>query len=388
MSSIRSPWELDKVLQKIANQVHALDEKRSAFTSVLREARFDIDLLAELPLAQRNLVENQLASKLTPIDLGGLRICAVDGGLLKKSLRGLELVITRAIATIFEYNPSGRVSARYWPQQGALPRVKANLYPISRREAEISASLERVKEELQVAIRVQDRHPSELLLLDGSILPQITDHPSPHSTLASKHKKIRSLYDELYTKTEDTGTLLAGVVKDSRSNRFMNLLGELLPHLIQRYPQLSALLDCDYRSALKSIYDSEFFFRILEPGERSCIFRLEEVTLGGLKAQDRSQTEPKRTVVGFFTRTAKYDYPLRVEVFVPKHYNPKEVVTKVSAMLSSDSDTFALPSVLIEADSQARLVERDMDFIFTQLVQRIGHPANFMKQRRERMPFH
>ncbi|MFX1473925.1 MAG: DNA double-strand break repair nuclease NurA [Promethearchaeota archaeon] len=388
MSRIRSPWELDNVLQKIADQVHNLEEKRSAFTSVLHATRFELDLLTELPLAHKNLLESQLASKVASLDLGGLRICGVDGGLLKKSLRGLELVISRAIATIFEYDPSGRVSAKYWPEQGALPRVKANLYPISRREAEISASLERVKDELQIAIQVQDRHPSELLLLDGSILPQITDQPSPRSTLVAKHKKIRSLYNDLYTKVEETGTLLAGIVKDSRSNRFMNLLGELLPHLMQRYPQLSALQDCDYRSALKSIYDSEFFFRVLEPGERSCIFRLEEGSLSELKARAKRQPTSKRTFVGFFTRTAKYDYPLRVEVLVPKHFNPKEVVTKVSSMLSSDTDTFALPTVLIEADSQARLAERDMDFIFTQLAHRIGHPANFMKQRRERMPFH
>ncbi len=388
VSRIHNPWELDEVLQKIADQVQALEEKRSAFTSVLHSTRFDIDLCAELPLAKHSLVEGKLAVKLPPTDLGGLRICGIDGGLLKKSLRGIELVITRAIATIFEYSPSGHVSAKYWPQEGALPRIKANLYPISRREAEISASLERVKEELQVAIRVQDRHPSELLLIDGSILPQITDQPSSHSTLVNQHKEIRSLYDGLYTKAEDTGTLLAGIVKDSRSNRFMNLLGELLPHLMKRYPQLAALQECDYRTALRSIYDSEFFFRILEPGERSCIFRLEEATPAELKAQKGIKAVQKRTVVGFYTRTAKYDYPLRVEVLVPKHYNPEEVVTKVSLMLSSDNDSLALPSVIIEADSQARLVERDMDFIFTQLAQRIGHPPNFLKQRRERMPFH
>jgi hypothetical protein len=387
LTSIQKPWELDEILQKIANQVRALEEKRIAFTSVLHEARFDIDLCAELPLAKRNLVDRQLATKLPPINLGGLRICGIDGGLLKKSLRGIELVVTRAIATIFEYNPSGRVYAKYWPQ-GELPKVKANLYPISRQEAEISASLERVKEELQVAIRIQDRHPSELILIDGSILPQTTAHPSPHSMLADKYQEIRSLYFELYSKSEETGTLLAGIVKDSRSNRFMNLLGELIPHLIPRYSQLAKLQDFDYRTALKSIYDNEFFFRVLEPGERSCIFRLEEVSPPKLTARDSSQGISKKTVVGFFARTAKYDYPLRVEVLVPKHYNPKEVVTKVSAMLSSDNDTFALPSVLIEADSQARLVERDMDFIFTQLAQRIGHPPAFLKQRRERMPFH
>ncbi len=56
--------------------------------------------------------------------------------------------------------------------------------------------------------------------------------------------------------------------------------------------------------------------------------------------------------------------------------------------MSSDNEELALPAVLIDVDSQARLFERDLDFMFHQLAQRIGFPNNLLKLRRERMPFH
>jgi len=134
------------------------------------------------------LISNHLARQVTPTELSGLRVCGVDGGLLKNTLRGVELVITRANATIFEYTPSNRVSAIYFPEKTTLPTVKAELTPISRREAELNASLERLKGELELAIRVQDHHPAELLLLDGSLRPHlngpilmIDHHNNPYS---------------------------------------------------------------------------------------------------------------------------------------------------------------------------------------------------------------
>jgi hypothetical protein len=388
MSSIREVWALDSTMQKIAEQVQALEEKRNGFAAILRAVRLEIDLRAELPLAQQHILENHLAVRVEPTDLTGLRVCGVDGGLLKKSLRGIELVVTRAHATVFEYPASGRVSAEYFPHQLVPPLVRAELDPTSWRDAEISASLERLKAELQVAVSVQDHHPSELLLLDGSLSPQLGDRPSTDSPFSTKYQEVLSLYDDLYKKSEETGTLLAGVVKDSRSNHFVRVLGELLPHLIRRYPSLTPLLGIDYRSVLRGSYDTDFFFRVLEVGERSSVFRLQDAQ----RDQVEADTEPARkaqNIVCFYFRTAKYDYPFRVEVFTGSH-DPLSIVNKVGAILlpmSSSNEEFGLPAVLIDADSQARLIERDLEFLYKQLAQRIGLPASMLKLRRDRMPF-
>lgn len=375
-------------MQKIAEQVQVLEERRNAFAAILRAARLEIDLRTEIPLAQQQVLEDRLAVRVKPVDLTGLRVCAVDGGLLRKSLRGIELVVTRANATIFEYPTTGRVSAEYFPSVPAPPLVKAELDPISWHEAELSASLERLKAELQVAIAVQDHYTSELLLLDGSLSPQIADRPSPESPFHTKYQEVQSLYTDLYRKSEETGTLLAGIVKDSRSNHFVRLLGELLPHLIRRFPKLASLLEIDYRSVLKSSYDTDFFFRVLEVGERSTAFRLPDLRPEESAANSESERKASRAVC-FYFRTAKYDHPFRVEAFTGSH-DPLSIVNKVSAMLmpmSSSNEEFGLPAVLIDADSRARLVERDLEFLYRQLAQHIGLPVSILKLRRDRMPF-
>ncbi len=389
MKTIQDLWALDEAIQKLAEEIQILEEKRNNFAKVLRENKNTLELQTDLPIAQRYLLDNYLAQRIHPTDLKGLRVCGIDGGLLKKTLRGIELVITRANATIFEYTPANRVTAIYFPEKSTPPTVKAELSPISWHEVELNASLERLKAELELAIRVQDHHSSELLLIDGALRPHISDRPATQSTFSSKFEEISQLYEKLYAKTEETGTLLAGIVKDSRSQRFIKILGEILPHLIAHSPELKRLLEMDYRSVLRISYDTDFFFRILEVGERSPVIRLNELSIDDtseLKTKSRQEHE----LVCFYLQTAKYDYPLRIEVFTGTQ-NVNRVVEKVSAMLlpmSSDNEGFALPAVLIDADSQARLIERDLDFLFTQLANRLGYPESLLKLRRERMPFH
>ncbi|MDO8057011.1 MAG: DNA double-strand break repair nuclease NurA [Candidatus Hermodarchaeota archaeon] len=387
MKTIRELWALDAEIQKIAEQIQLFEEKRNAVASVLHEQRHDLDLLMDIPLAQKTLIDSTLAQRVKPTSLKGLRVCGIDGGLLKKTLRGIELVITRAVATIFEYTPSNLVSVIYFPEKTTPPMVKADLTPVSWREAELSASLERLKAELELAIRVQDHHPSELLLLDGSLRPHISDRPPNQSAFSAKYQKINTLFDELYEKSKETGTLLAGVVKDSRSQRFIRVLGEILPHLITRHPELQSLLKLDYRAVLNMSYDSDLFYRILEVGELSPILRI---------GMNHNPTDPddypaqETHLACFYLRTVEYDYPLRIEVYTGNH-DPVRITEKVGAMLlpmASDNEQFALPTVLIDADSQSRLIERDLDFLFTQLSNRIGYPHSLLKLRRERMPFH
>lgn len=390
MRTIRELWALDEEIQKIADQIRALEEKRNSFTSILRNERQSMDLHKELPLAQEYLVDKKLAEPVKATELKGLRVGGVDGGLLKKTLRGIELVITRANATIFEYTPSNRVSAIYFPEKTSAPTVKVELNPVSWREAEVSASLERLKAEIELAIRVQDHHPVELLLVDGSLRPHISDRPASKSMFSRKYEHITALYEKLFEKSQETGTLLAGVVKDSRSQRFVNILGEILPHLIERYPALRPLLQMDYRSILRTSYDTDLFFRILDVGERSPILRLTNSN-NGLTLDSKSQDSKNNlNIVCVYLRTAQFDYPLRIEIFTGPN-DPNRIVEKVVAMLlpmSSDNEGFALPTVLIDADTQARLIERDLDFLFTQLANRIGYPESLLKLRRERMPFH
>jgi hypothetical protein len=384
---ISGVWALDEMLEKIAKQVQLMEEQRGTFANVFKTSRYQLDLCESLPLGQKYLVEGSLAKRVIATELKGLRVCGIDGGLLKKPLRGVDLVITRACATIFDYNTSGAVSAEYFPSRTTSPIIKAEMRPISWREVEVNASLERTKAELQLALKVLDQHPLDLLLVDGSLLPSIGDRLALNSNISTKYDEVNVLYKELYQKAEKTGTLLAGVVKDSRSVRFMKILSELLPHLIRREKALSSLLKINYREIVKASYDTDFFYRVLEVGERSCIFRL--TSDNSNQTNNSVQTKPN-SIIGFYLRPVKFDYPLRVEVHVGK-YDPVRITERVCAMLlpmSSNNEELALPAVLIETDSRARFLERDLDFLFNQFAQRLGLPRGLLKLRRERMPFH
>ncbi len=384
---INSIWALDEVLEKIAKQVQLIEEQRGTFANIFYTIRHQLDLSKDLPMAQKHLIEGSLAKPVIATELKGLRVCGIDGGVLKKPLRGIDLVITRACATIFEYNTTGAVSAEYFPSRTTQPIIKAEMKPISWREVEINASLERSKAELQLALKVLDQHPLDLLLMDGALLPSISDRLTINSKIAPKYDEVNVLYKELYQKAEETGTLLAGVVKDSRSVRFMKILSELLPHLITREKALSSLLKTNYRATVNASYDTDFFYRVLDVGERSCIFRITSENSNPTNNSDQTKSD---SIIGLYLRPVALDYPLRIEVHVGK-YDPVRITEKVCAMLlpmSSNNEELALPAVLIETDSRARLLERDLDFLFNQFAQRLGLPKSLLKLRRERMPFH
>ena len=109
------------------------------------------------------------------------------------------------------------------------------------------------------------------------------------------------------------------------------------------------MLQLDYRSVLQYCYDSDFFFRILDVGERSPILRLENFNVENI-SEEEDLNHRTKGLVCFYIRTAQYDYPLRVEVFTGPN-NPTRIIEKIGAMLlpmSSDNEEFALPSVLID----------------------------------------
>jgi len=48
---------------------------------------------------------------------------------------------------------------------------------------------------------------------------------------------------------------------------------------------------------------------------------------------------------------------------------------------------YGIPSVLIEADARAKIHDYDLDLIYAQLVEKVGHTPSLLRLRRERRPF-
>ncbi|MFX1450236.1 MAG: hypothetical protein ACFFCM_05310, partial [Promethearchaeota archaeon] len=91
----------------------------------------------------------------------------------------------------------------------------------------------------------------------------------------------------------------------------------------------------------------------------------------------------------FYLKSVPYDFPMRIE-FLSLNSSPISTANKISAALlplACHHVEFAVPSILIEADARAKLMDSDMDILYDLLIQKIGLNTNYLKMRRNRRPF-
>jgi hypothetical protein len=187
-------------------------------------------------------------------------------------------------------------------------------------------------------------------------------------------------YVGLYQACADSGTLLAGAVKDSRGARLIDILTNKV------FPSTGGLgLGQEDLDVLERSRDTILFDHLLRVGERTSAFTYAEkpasYVLGDLGRWGEK-------VYAFYLRTVPFDQPLRVE-FVDWKGEPAETARRISSLvypLSSYHDAFGLPSVLTEADVCARLAGEDLEIVRDGITDRLG-PAALQDLRRKRRPF-
>ena len=372
----------------IAAEIRRIEKDKSKLAGTIKDAKNQIDL-SNLRAGFSDILENRLFCSVSPTNLGGLRVGAVDGGVVGRSFHGIDLIITRAIAVIFDFDKRGKPFVEYYPEECPSPRIISNLEPLSLFDFELNTSLERIRTELNAAIEVLDFRHLDVLLMDGSITPILSDRPQASSTILPKYKTLIRLYEKLYSKCKKQATLLCGIVKDSRSTRFTQILGSIIPHLMNRTSSLRKLLKLDYRKAILRIRDTDLLYRVLEVGERSFIFSYFRNTKQNLALRDFENKNWPKQLHAFYLKTVEYDRPLRIEFLTFGNDTAKvaERLASVVLPLSSHHAEYGLPTVLVEADTQARLLESDLDIVYERLIERVGLSPSMLRLRREKKPF-
>jgi hypothetical protein len=381
--------KLDETVNNIASEIRRLEEDRAKLGSTLKDMKQDLVFSVLSPQITSDILEEKFSYEVKATDLAGLRVAGIDGGIVARSYQNIDLMLARAVAAIFTYGPSGKLQVSYFPEENPLPSIISNLQPSSILDFELRTSIERITCELQLAIALQDYAKVDVVVLDGSIVPQLSDRPSFYSTLTGRYKKVIELYETLYKLCIDTGTLLTGVVGDSRSIRYMQILGRLMPHLIEKMPPLKKLLDFDYRRAVQQTRDTDLLDKILEPGERTPVFRYAESASDYAAFSDFTNKTWADLVNVMYLRTAQFDRPIRIE-YLGTETNKVLTAKKIASVilpLSCHNAQYGIPSVLIEADARAHLLDGDIEIIYEQLAQKTGNPLLLTKMRRERRPF-
>lgn len=348
---------MDRRLVEIINHIKELDDKRERLAKRLREEGREV-----YPEA----LERKLIHPVEPIELN-CRIAAVDGGLGAQEFHGFDLVLTRAVSVIFDYEKSKRVSHAYYPSRIPEPEPDA-LTALDSHEFTWHKSLVRLKKEIETAVETISRFKPDYLLLDGSIVPQISDKPSEDSPVRPIYNFLLEEYKKLYSLCKERGCQLVGVIKDSRGKRFIEIIEKSLG---------------DEADVLKTSNDTSFLHFLLNEGERVFEFHYSSAErehqvlkdLGGWGANIRA----------FYLKPVKNDRPLRVE-FLKADWDASRIASLIYS-LSRINQRYAYPAVLIEADMRAALGRDDVERVCRNLLLQAGRQVSFLPLRSNSRPF-
>jgi len=272
-----------------------------------------------------------------------ISVCGVDGGMLQMSLSSLDVVAIRAVATVFRYLGGRLVSVDYFPSP--LPPVRFYLLkePLDRIRADMLAGVKRQMLEVACAREAVRRGAAQVILLDGSIVPQYVERFPDSRAYVEQYEEMISLYRALYEEAERAGAFLAGFVKDSRGKRFCEVLAKMPG------------FDEEERRFLENSRDVAILDALLSENERTVAFQYAEESPPLILCDLKNCAE---NVHVFYMRTSRFDSPFRVEFLA--HGHPEDAADRISsilAFLSSFGFGSSIPPVLVEADFRARLRE-------------------------------
>lgn len=382
--------EYDTIVKTIADKIIQLENNRNELTEILLQVRDKLNLeLIPNPTLYQDIVEPKFTYKVKSLDLNGMQMIGIDGSIISKSLHGVDLLLSRAVAVLFKFKKE-KPEVQYYPGATPTPRLIYNFDLITAPEIDILNSLERLEDEIQLAIDMTDRNP-DVILLDGSILPLVLDKPPSSSNLNQKYFKLIEMYETLYQSCLDKSVFLVGVIKDTRSTRFMSILGKILPILMNKIPELQQIRELDYRPIIQQTRDATFLFRFLYPGERSFCFKYAESATKSPILKDFTTKDWNEMIYSLYLKPVQFDFPTKIEFLAPT--NPVKYANQIASLilpLSNQHAEYGVPSVLIEADARAHLFETDLDYIHNSLshfVNRVGFSPLLMKLRRDKRPF-
>jgi len=381
---------LDKLLSQLVKEIERVEITKNQFGEVLQNIKDQINL-AKFPAVASATIEKGFTKKMEPTSLSGLRIAGIDGGLVRRRFRSMDLILIRGIAVIFQFGPEEGPSVEFFPDPFPEPQIRPMMLTLSGIELDQLASLERVAGELRVTLAVLDKYHTDLILVDGSLFYHPRDRPQAGSVVYEKFQEVLSLYRQVYNKARKKGTTLVGIVKDSRSSRVTSILGDILPHIIRDPAIFEMMQGVDYRWLLKISRDCDILDTFLNEGERSFIFRYSSEIQNASNSPPDDLTSWASTIWVTYLKTARDDLPLRIEILAD--INSEEDVWKIDRALAAilplswQHPEYGIPTPILEADTRAKITANETNMVIDRLMALSGLTYTTLEKRRSRNPF-
>ncbi len=309
-------------------------------------------------------------------DPDGIRIAAVDGGIVKRSLHGFDFVLARGVGVVFDYSGGRVVKASYHPEKMPTPELSV-MEALSDTDYLHSTSILRERIETRTARETVEKYKPDIMLMDGSVIPHYQDRPSRGSDVYRNYLEMIDAYKKLFDTCRKNNTILAGVVEDSRGVRFCNLVKKNILSKVDHsgIPGLVKVLD--------KTRDTNLLYWMLSEGERTEVFPYSDNPGDHPVLRDFGNMVDR--VHSFYMKTARYDRPVRIDFL-----GEKDLAGKIGSevlSISGHHTGYGIPSVLIEADQVAKLAEDDMENLYDRIISRTGSIPGIFRMRRDMRPF-
>ena len=380
---------LDMLLSQLVKKIERIETTKKQFGEVMGQIKSTINL-SKFPGIASNVIDSDFTKKIEATSLAGLKIAGIDGGLVRRRFRSMDLLLTRAIAVLFQFGPEEGPNVEFFPDPFPEPQIRPMMLTLAGAELDQLASLERVAAELRVTLSVLDEYHSDLILIDGSLFYHPRDRPQSGSVVFEKFQEVLALYRQLYHKARKKGTTLIGIVKDSRSSRVTNFLGDFLPHIIRKPAVFELMQGVDYRWLLKMSRDCDILDTYLKEGERSFIFTYSSELQSSSNSVSEDLTEWASSIWVTYLKTARDDLPLRIEILTngtPDDVSKVDKALSAILPLSWQHPEYGIPTPILEADTRAKITSKETQLIIDRLMALSGLTYTSLEKRRSRNPF-
>ncbi|MHA2031118.1 MAG: DNA double-strand break repair nuclease NurA, partial [Candidatus Kariarchaeaceae archaeon] len=250
----------------------------------------------------------------------------------------------------------------------------------SRFEFSKLGTLLRLKAEYETAKMVIEEEQPTILFIDGRVSPlhsDLIDFSDQSELIRQAQDQLKSAYKDLIHTALNNQVLLCGVVKDSRSSETSSVLQNYIPQLI-RGKRIDGAKIKGWRNILSGLLDEYFGEGILDVGHRTAWLR--SYTPGWLNIGNKVE------IWSCLARPILDDISMRLEVVYSTQLNEIDKLVDIALgaynYLCNHGLPIAVPTIISDADSRARLSHFHLESVVDQIALTLGIPKDHLRKRR------
>ncbi|MCX6774337.1 MAG: DNA double-strand break repair nuclease NurA [Candidatus Micrarchaeota archaeon] len=148
---------------------------------------------------------------------------ASDSGFAEIGIRGGSVFLLKSIGVLFSYRDGKLSGHNYFPSKSGK-KEHVFIPNLDDAESRIFIELKRLNAEWESLIETVEKG-CDIALFDGSLVPLPSYIPNKESAIFEEYKRLDSVIKHARSLASTKRTIIAGVVKDSRSSRLCEMLG-------------------------------------------------------------------------------------------------------------------------------------------------------------------